>query len=85
MARGEWTIELVEHASQLTAVDRPPEMLALTRNRLAWIDQLLAVGVGETPGVTSPGYWDQSAVVIPCGQSSNGDRWDAAPDTVGAQ
>jgi SAM-dependent methyltransferase len=31
---GEWTVELVKHASQLTAVDVAPEMLALNRERV---------------------------------------------------
>lgn len=32
---GEWTVELAKHASQLTAVDASPEMLALNRERVA--------------------------------------------------
>jgi ubiquinone/menaquinone biosynthesis C-methylase UbiE len=31
---GEWTVELVKHASELTAVDASPEMLALNRERV---------------------------------------------------
>jgi demethylmenaquinone methyltransferase/2-methoxy-6-polyprenyl-1,4-benzoquinol methylase len=32
---GQWTAELVKHASQLTAVDASPEMIALNRARVA--------------------------------------------------
>ena len=35
---GEWTVELVKHASQLTAVDSSPEMLALNYERVARAD-----------------------------------------------
>jgi SAM-dependent methyltransferase len=35
---GEWTVELVQHASQLTAVDVAPEMLALNRERVGRAD-----------------------------------------------
>lgn len=35
---GEWTVELVKHASQLTAVDVAPEMLALNRERVGRAD-----------------------------------------------
>jgi trans-aconitate methyltransferase len=35
---GEWTVELVKHASQLTAVDSSPEMLALNYERVARVD-----------------------------------------------
>jgi trans-aconitate methyltransferase len=31
---GEWTVELVRHATRLTAVDASPEMLALNRHRV---------------------------------------------------
>ena len=32
---GQWTVELAKHASQLTAVDASPEMIALNRARVA--------------------------------------------------
>ncbi|MGA2006557.1 MAG: class I SAM-dependent methyltransferase [Solirubrobacteraceae bacterium] len=35
---GEWTVELARHASQLTAVDASPEMLALNRERVGCAD-----------------------------------------------
>jgi trans-aconitate methyltransferase len=35
---GEWTVELVKRASQLTAVDVAPEMLALNRERVGGTD-----------------------------------------------
>ena len=35
---GEWTVELAKHASQLTAVDASPEMLALNRTRVGRAD-----------------------------------------------
>lgn len=35
---GEWTVELVKHASELTAVDASPEMLALNRQRVGGAD-----------------------------------------------
>ena len=35
---GEWTVELVKHASQLTAVDAAPEMLGLNRERVGRAD-----------------------------------------------
>jgi trans-aconitate methyltransferase len=35
---GEWTVELVKHASQLTALDAAPEMLALNQRRVGRAD-----------------------------------------------
>jgi trans-aconitate methyltransferase len=35
---GEWTVELVKHASQLTALDASPEMLALNEKRVGRAD-----------------------------------------------
>ena len=35
---GEWTVELVKHVAQLTAVDVAPEMLALNRERVGRTD-----------------------------------------------
>jgi len=35
---GEWTVELVKHASQLTALDASPEMLALNQERVGRAD-----------------------------------------------
>jgi cyclopropane fatty-acyl-phospholipid synthase-like methyltransferase len=35
---GEWTVELVKHAAQLTAVDLAPEMLALNEQRVGAAD-----------------------------------------------